>query len=58
VENPVTLHGIVDRNAITIKAPHAITNDQQVLLETIKTLLVLGKCDKRKAPSGWSTIEV
>jgi hypothetical protein len=58
VENPVTSHGIVDRNAITIKAPHVTTKDQQVPLETTKTLLAFDKRDKRKASSGWSTTEV
>jgi hypothetical protein len=58
VENPVTSHGIVDRNTITIKAPHATTKDQQVPLETIKALLVFDKRNKKKVPSGWSTIEV
>jgi hypothetical protein len=57
VENPVTSHKIVDRNAITTKAPHATTKYQQVPLETIKVHLVLDKRDKKKAPSGWSTIE-
>jgi hypothetical protein len=55
-ESPVTSHRIVDRNAITIKAPHATTKDQQVPLEIIKALLAFDKRDKRKALSGWSTI--
>jgi hypothetical protein len=49
-ENLVTSHRIADRNA-TIK-------DQRVPLETIKTLLALDKCDKKKVRSGSSTIEV
>jgi hypothetical protein len=49
VENPVTSHGIANRNA-TIK-------DQQVPLETIKTLLALDKRDKKKVRSGSSTTE-
>jgi hypothetical protein len=57
VENPVTSHGIVDRNAITIKDHHATTKDQRVPLETIKALLAFDKQDKRKVPLGWSTIE-
>jgi hypothetical protein len=48
-ENPVTSHGIADRNA-TIK-------DQRVPLKTIKTLLALDKHDKKKARSGSSMTE-
>jgi predicted DNA-binding protein YlxM (UPF0122 family) len=57
VENPVTLQEIADRSDITIKAPCATTKDQRVPLETTKALLMFDKRDKRKAPSGWSTIE-
>jgi hypothetical protein len=57
-ENPVTSHEIVNRNAITIKAPHATTKDQRVPPETTKALLTFDKRDKRKAPLGWLTIEV
>jgi hypothetical protein len=53
-ESPVTSHGIADRNIITIKAPHVTTKDQQVPLEIT---LTFDKHDKKKVPSGWSTIE-
>jgi hypothetical protein len=47
------LHEIADRSAITIKAPHVITQDPQVPLEIS---LTFDKHDKKKVLSELSTI--